>query len=124
MKKSILICIVIFSFISCGEFLEEESRGTPTLQNFWNTDAEVVSATTALYSLNNNTGPGISDRGVYGRGIHLYSLMPSDDFIVGKPKTQIQQIKDFETTGSGGYTHDIWPLHFGIIKRANDILLM
>ena len=122
MKKYILISIIAFSLISCNDFLIEESRGEPTLENFWNSDAEVISATTPLYVLNNNQGSAISDRGVYGRGLHLYSLMPSDDFVVGKPKTQIQQIKDFETTGAGSYTRDIWPLHFTVIKRANDII--
>lgn len=122
MKKYFLLSIVMFSLISCSDFLEEESRGEPTLSNFFNSDAEVVSATTPLYILNNNQGSAVSDRGVYGRGLHLYSLIPSDDFVVGKPKTQIQQIKDFETTGDGSYTRDIWPLHFAVIKRANDII--
>ena len=39
-------------------------------------------------------------QGTYGRGMFLYSLIASDDFIVGKSKSQIEDIKDFLTTGS------------------------
>ena len=39
-------------------------------------------------------------QGTYGRGMFLYSIIPSDDFVVGKSKSQIEQIKDFVTTGS------------------------
>ena len=122
MKKYFFISsIMIFSILSCSDFLEEESRGVPTFGPA-QSDTEVISATSALYILNNNEGPGIEDRGVYGRGVHLYSLIPSDDFVVGKAKGQIEDIKNFNA-GIGSYTRFLWPLHFVVIKRANDIIL-
>jgi len=115
MKKYIIALIMVFALVGCEDFLIEEPKGEPTVANFWKTEADVTSATTALYILNNF-------QGIYGRGIHLYSLIPSDDFVVGKSKTQIQEIKDFATSGTGSYTRDIWPMHFIVVKRANDII--
>ena len=116
MKKNILLLIVVlFGLISCEDFLVEEPQGEPTNANFWKTEADVISATTALYIFNDF-------QGIYGRGMNLYSLVPSDDFIVGKPKSQIEEIKDFITSGNGSYTRDIWPMHFIVVKRANDII--
>ena len=116
MKKNITILIVvIFGLISCEDFLIEEPKGETTNANFWKSEADVILATKALYIFNNF-------QGIYGRGIHLYSLIPSDDFVVGKSKSQIEEIKDFTTSGNGGYTKDIWPKHFIVIKRANDII--
>ena len=116
MKKYItLLIVVLFGLISCEDFLVEEPKGEPTNANFWKTEADVISATTALYIFNDF-------QGIYGRGMNLYSLVPSDDFVVGKPKSQIEEIKDFITSGNGSYTRDIWPMHFIVVKRANDII--
>ena len=116
MKKYItLLIVVLFGLISCEDFLVEEPKGEPTNANFWKTEADVISATTALYIFNDF-------QGIYGRGMNLYSLVPSDDFVVGKPKGQIEDIKNFITSGNGSYTRDIWPMHFIVVKRANDII--
>ena len=116
MKKYItLLIVVLFGLISCEDFLVEEPQGEPTNANFWKTEADVISATTALYIFNDF-------QGIYGRGMNLYSLVPSDDFVVGKPKGQIEDIKNFITSGNGSYTRDIWPMHFIVVKRANDII--
>ncbi len=116
MKKNIIILIaVIFALISCENFLIEEPKGEPTNANFWKSEADIISATTSLYIFNNF-------QGIYGRGMNLYSLIPSDDFVVGKSKSQIEEIKNFITSGNGSYTRDIWPMHFIVIKRANDII--
>lgn len=119
MKKSInklLLMLPIVVFMACDkDFLETEPKGSPTLANFWKTETDVERAINSLYVMNDF-------QGTYGRGMFLYSLIASDDFIVGKSKGQIEEIKDFITSGSGSYTRDIWPLHFQVIKRANDIL--
>ncbi|EAR13923.1 putative outer membrane protein probably involved in nutrient binding [Polaribacter irgensii 23-P] len=116
MKKYISVLILaLFGLTGCENFLEEQPKGEPTNANFWKTEADVISATTALYIFNDY-------QGIYGRGMNLYSLVPSDDFVVGKPKSQIEEIKDFITSGNGSYTRDIWPMHFIVIKRANDII--
>jgi tetratricopeptide (TPR) repeat protein len=119
MKKSIyrlLIMLPILVFTACdNDFLKTEPKGEPTLANFWKTKTDVERATNSLYAMNDF-------QGIYGRGMFLYSLIASDDFVVGKPKGQIEEIKDFITEGSGSYTRDIWPMHYQVIKRANDIL--
>lgn len=116
MKKIIGAILILFIFSGCeNEFLELEPKGALTLAAFWKTEADVTAATNGLYILNNF-------QGIYGRGIHLYSLIPSDDFVVGKSKGQIEDIKNFYTDGSGSYTRDIWPMHFIVNKRANDII--
>jgi hypothetical protein len=117
MKKYIGILLMLFILVGCGkEFLELEPEGAPTLATFWKTEADVTAATNGLYLLNDF-------QGIYGRGIHLYSLIPSDDFVVGKSKGQIEDIKNFYTDGSGSYTRDIWAMHYQVIKRANDIII-
>ena len=120
MKKSIykllLIPALITFVVSCQkDFLETEPKGQATLADFWKTETDVERAVNSLYLMNDF-------QGTYGRGMFLYSLIPSDDFVVGKSKGQIEDIKNFVTTGSGSYTRDIWPKHFQVIKRANDIL--
>lgn len=111
------VCILaILLFANCSDdFLETEPQGAPTASTFWQTEIDVNRAVSGLYHMNDF-------QGIYGRGMYLYSLIPTDDFVVGKPKTQIEDIKNFITTGSGSYTRDIWPMHFQVVKRANDIL--
>ncbi|MGW9687025.1 RagB/SusD family nutrient uptake outer membrane protein [Flagellimonas sp. 2504JD1-5] len=116
MKKVISAFGILFILTGCGkDFLELEPEGAPTLATFWKSEADVVAATNGLYLLNDF-------QGIYGRGIHLYSLIPSDDFVVGKSKGQIEDIKNFFTDGSGSYTRDIWAMHYQVVKRANDII--
>ena len=119
MKKSIyrlLFMLPIIVFTAChDDFLDTKPKGEPTLASFWKTKTDVERATNSLYLMNDF-------KGIYGRGMFLYSLIASDDFVVGKPKGQIEEIKDFITEGSGSYTRDIWPIHYQVIKRANDIL--
>ena len=116
MKKIIGTILLLLILTGCeSNFLELEPQGAPTLATFWKTEADVTAATNGLYIMNDF-------QGIYGRGLHLYSLIPSDDFIVGKSKGQIEDIKNFYTDGSGSYTRDIWPKHFIVIKRANDII--
>lgn len=118
MKQLISKIAMIFAvllFVECDDFLEPEPKGAPTLNSFWKTETDVQRAINALYLMNDF-------QGTYGRGMYLYSLIASDDFVVGKSKTQIEEIKNFVTTGSGSYTRDIWDKHFQVVKRANDIL--
>lgn len=120
MKKhkyiNFLSLITLVLLTACGnDFLDVEPKGAPTAASFFKTEVDVTRATNALYLMNDF-------QGTYGRGMFLYSLIPSDDFVVGKSKTQIEEIKNFVTSGSGSYTRDIWPKHFQVIKRANDII--
>jgi hypothetical protein len=119
MKKSfylLLFTLPTIVFMAChDDFLDTTPKGQPTLANFWKTQTDVDRATNSLYLMNDF-------QGIYGRGMFLYSLIASDDFVVGKPKGQIEEIKDFITEGSGSYTRDIWPMHYQLIKRANDLL--
>ncbi len=116
MKNIIGIALTLFILTGCdSDFLELQPEGAPTLATFWKTEADVTAATNGLYIMNDF-------QGTYGRGMHLYSLIPSDDFIVGKSKGQIEDIKNFYTDGSGSYTRDIWSKHFIVVKRANDII--
>ena len=114
--KSMLMISSIAVFLACEKnFLETEPKGEPTLADFWKTKTDTDRAVNSLYVMNDF-------QGIYGRGMFLYSLIASDDFVVGKSKGQIEDIKNFITIGNGSYTRDIWPLHFQVIKRANDIL--
>ena len=115
MKNIIKTILITFALVGCEDYIELTPKGAPTSTNFWKSEADVTAATNGLYLMNDF-------QGVYGRGIHLYSLMPSDDFVVGKSKGQIEDIKNFYTPGSGSYTRDIWPMHFIVVKRANDII--
>jgi len=113
MKKHInfLILFILVLFTSCtNEFLEVEPKGAPTADSFFKTEVDINRATNALYLMNDF-------QGTYGRGMFLYSLIPSDDFVVGKSKSQIEEIKNFVTSGSGSYTREIWPKHFQVIKK-------
>ena len=88
MKKIIGTILLLLILTGCeSNFLELEPQGAPTLATFWKTEADVTAATNGLYIMNDF-------QGIYGRGLHLYSLIPSDDFIVGKSKGQIEDIKD------------------------------
>lgn len=110
------LCLFVGVFSSCNEdFLEVDPKGAPAVSSFWQTETDAELAANSLYIMNDF-------QGIYGRGIHLYSLIPSDDFVVGKSKGQIENIKNFFNTGTGSYTRDIWPQHYIVIKRANDII--
>ena len=120
MKKSIyrlLFMLPIIVFTACHDdfFGHQAQRRTYIGKLLEGPKTDVERATNSLYLMNDF-------KGIYGRGMFLYSLIASDDFVVGKPKGQIEEIKDFITEGSGSYTRDIWPIHYQVIKRANDIL--
>lgn len=115
-KKSLPVFFIIAMTFSCSsDFLDTEPKGAPAISNFWKTEQDAILAANSLYIMNDF-------QGIYGRGIHLYSLIPSDDFVVGKSKGQIENIKNFFNNGTGSYTRDIWPQHYIVIKRANDII--
>lgn len=115
--KTTFTALTICFIFSCNDgFLEVEPKGAPDVASFWKTETDAHLAANSLYIMNDF-------QGTYGRGIHLYSLIPTDDFVVGKSKGQIENIKNFFNTGTGSYTRDIWSLHYIIIKRANDIII-
>ena len=115
LKIALTLFATCFLF-SCNEdFLDIEPKGAPAVASFWKTETDAHLAANSLYSMNDF-------QGTYGRGMHLYSLIPSDDFIVGKSKGQIENIKNFFNDGTGSYTRDIWAQHYIVIKRANDII--
>ena len=54
---SLLMCLLLFPLLSCGDFLEEDFRDGITTSSFFNNDAEAQLAVNGVYNLllNNNT---------------------------------------------------------------------
>jgi hypothetical protein len=50
MKKYIIILFVLFSSVSCEEFLVEDARSVQTSDNFYKTEADMKSAVNAIYA--------------------------------------------------------------------------
>jgi hypothetical protein len=115
--KTSLTIILALVICSCDDFLEYEPYGSPTSDNFWQTEADVRSALDAFYDYTNIEG-------VCGRGVFYYENC-SDDMFTGRPQAPSDAYTcERFTMGAANNldVNDTWPAMYRMINKANNIL--
>lgn len=115
--KNIVLSVAGISMLAaCNKKLEITPEGSPTSGNFWQTEADAVSASNAMYDQFDNEN-------FYGRG-YWWFINASDDMVTGRVKAEGDNIKNFSSDFIGGsYTETQWKMRYIVIKRANDVIL-
>ncbi|MBW2962091.1 RagB/SusD family nutrient uptake outer membrane protein [Mesonia aestuariivivens] len=115
LKSIALFSIAALMFTSCSDdFTDVNSKGSVSYGNFWKTADDVNLAVNGMYE-------EMKTSEMFGRGFFWY-INASDDMITGRIKADADNVKNFVCTGDEGYTGNMYPRAFKVIRRANDIL--
>lgn len=116
--SNILIGLILFSgtvLTSCSKFLEFESYGPPTYENYWKTDDDVLAAIDGLSFWQ-------AREGIDGRGLMWFENC-SDNLVTGRSQAEGDQIKNFQMSADNGRdVRQNWPIMYQLIAKSNDIL--
>ena len=112
----ILILTVLATVMSaCGEkWVDTKPNGAPTTAYFWQSDNDVKIATAALYVTMRNES-------TWGRDL-FWIQDASDDLIVGRPKADAENIKNFIPSGREGYLTSGWNDLYNTLNKANQAI--
>ena len=77
-KMKYWLLVVVLSFSSCSDFLEEDTRGKQMQESFYNTDNEIEGGLMGIYGRIINTDAGI-------RGNLIYRNEACSDLLTYKP---------------------------------------
>ena len=83
-----LIAISGMALSGCSKFLEFESYGPPTYENYWKTDDDVRAAVDGLSFWQ-------AREGIDGRGLMWFENC-SDNLVTGRSQSEGDQIKNFQ----------------------------
>lgn len=109
------VIFLLFSATSCSDFLEFESYGAPTYENYWKTDEDVLAAVDGLSFWQ-------AREGIDGRGLMWFENC-SDNLVTGRSQSEADQIKNFQMSADNGRdAKDNWRIMYQLIAKSNDIL--
>lgn len=124
MKKSVFILIIISLYltVSCSEFLKENPRGNPTLQNFFKTEADIEASVNRLYRegfplMYSSAGSAYSGPQAMLGG-HMSGYFDSE---FGGQEIYVTHCKNLARTAEniGRQMKDIWQSCYTNINRVN-----
>jgi starch-binding outer membrane protein, SusD/RagB family len=114
MKKIFLLILPLLALYSCTEkWVDTKPYGSPTTAYFWQSNEDVNKAVAAMYI-------PFAYESTWGRNL-FWVQNASDDLIVGRPKADGENIKNFICTGREGYMDGYNDLYWQIDK-ANQVL--
>ena len=112
-----LITILIFTFTSCSDFLNEELQGTYSNATFYKTEAHALLAIAGVY----NAASFVST----DNNLWVFGDVASDDATKGGlagDQSDIQFIDEFSYSRNNGAVEKIWKRYYEGITRANYLL--
>lgn len=111
----IILIISLFIFSSCGEeWVDTKPYGSPTTAYFWQSEEDVNKAVAAIYT-------PFRYESTWGRNL-FWMQDASDDLIVGRPKADAENIKNFNPTGRESYMTGPYNDLYWMIDKANQVL--
>lgn len=114
MKKIYLMLFPLLFLASCTEdWVDTKPYGLPTTAYFWQSVEDVNKAVAAMYV-------PFRYESTWGRNL-FWTQGASDDIIVGRPKADGENIKNFIPTGREGYLDGYNDLYW-MIDKANQLL--
>src|SRR5690554_7074616 len=107
---------LLWAFASCNEdFTDLTPLGSTTSGNFWQSEADAITASNGLYQHWN-------DDNMYGRGIAWF-LNASDDMVTGRNDAGSSAVRNFTATGNESRISNTYRNFYKIVQRANNIIL-
>jgi len=121
MKKilSIYLLSALLLFSGCSKFLEEDPKHLITIENYYATEADAISAVNSLYAYLNSISTG-STAGVYHSTFWVTTGLASDEMEnrqVAAPYFDL--ISNFTVNSSNPALEEIWTMHYKVITLAN-----
>ncbi len=117
MKFSAYLCAALLLGMAAGckdQFTNLTPQGTVTYANFWQSQADAVAASTALYGYMN-------DDDMFGRGF-FWLINASDDMVTGRTRATAASTRNFTATGSEGDINKMYGYSYRVIRRCNEVL--
>lgn len=110
------VVALLWALVSCSEsFTDLTPLGSTTSGNFWQTEADAITASNGLYQHWN-------DDNMYGRGIAWF-LNASDDMVTGRNDAGSSAVRNFTATGNESRISNTYRNFYKIVQRANNIIL-
>jgi hypothetical protein len=118
MQRSIYIYFLLLPaliFSSCSKnWVDTKPNGAPSSVYLWDGETNVIKGTAALYV-------AMRFESTWGRDL-FWMQDASDDLIVGRPKANGENIKNFICTGREGYMAQGWTDLYGMLNKANEAI--
>jgi hypothetical protein len=117
MEKKIFLISILFTLVSCTDFLDESLQGIYTSSTFYQTDEHAMLALTAAYQPMSFTS--------IQNPLWVFGDVASDDAIKGGipgDQSEIEFIDQFTYNPTNGFLLYIWQRYFEGISRANDVI--
>ncbi len=114
-----LIVIMALGFVSCESFLEESPKHLVTIENYYKTEQDALSAVNSVYAYFNSYSTG-STAGIYHSTFWVTAGLASDELLnnqIGSP--QYDQLANFSQTPKNAALEEIWAIHYKTISLAN-----
>lgn len=110
-----LMAASLFTFSSCGDFLDEDPKGQLTPENFFNSEEDLIQSCNALYDRINQTQSWTNP---------MYPQWQGDDITAnpGSNKQACAALDAFASDGANKGVTDAWNQHYSVIKAANLII--
>ncbi len=125
-KHIILLSVAALSLFSCENFLSSEPQGEINTDNYYNTEANAITAVNGIYDLLMTTeGKGPDDRWMDHHYDFFFGSMTSDDAEKGSKPGDNQDLIDLLNWNfDGSYMHstNFWIHGFWGVSRANSVL--
>ncbi len=120
MKYHVYIYVSICLLLSaCSKFLKEEPRHLVTIENYYQTESDAVSAVNSIYAYLNSISTG-STAGVYHSTFWVVAGLASDEMLNEQPfSPQYDQIATFTHIPFNSALEEIWQRHYKTITLAN-----
>lgn len=125
MKRIIFYYLPVISVLlwasSCSDMLDQEVAGKLQEDEFYQTNEDIMYATTAVYD-------GITNAYVTGSwsSLYLLKMMPSDESNAGgsDPNDQLafQNVDDFTHDSENSHILGVWNRLYSAVKRANNVV--
>lgn len=117
MKIKILFIAVLaaaLSFTSCGDFLDTKPEGSPTKDQYFQSDQDAIDAIDALYER-------FHQESVYGREM-MWEQGAANDMVWGKPRS-FNELAVFGNTENTGVLGDIFRRMYVCMARADYVIV-
>ena len=102
-------------FASCSKnWVDTKPNGNPSTANLWDGETNVEKGIAGLYV-------SMAYENTWGRNL-FWMQNASDDLIVGRPKADGENIKNFVCTGHEGYMSGAWNDLYGTLTKANEAI--
>ncbi|MBK7098758.1 MAG: RagB/SusD family nutrient uptake outer membrane protein [Sphingobacteriales bacterium] len=113
------LLIFFLIFTSCKKFLTENPKDLVTIDNYYKTEQDAISAVNSIYSYLNSTSTG-STAGVYHSTFWVAVGLASDELLNNQyAAPQFDQLANFTYTADNSALKEIWAMHYKTIAIAN-----